>query len=131
VANSALGTVADILSDEQVKMALTGKGKEHAVEVVDMGLMAAQGKEVPHLVLYMPEVILAIRNESAKQQFTQYQPSEEDKRRSLMIVAHGYVGNTITEGCTSITAHRSAFRSIGWGCSRSLPNSADGGNLAK
>jgi hypothetical protein len=93
----------DLLSDEEVKLALTGRGKEHAVEVVDMGLMAAQGKEVPHLVLYMPEAVLAMRSESARQQFTQYQPSEEDKRRSLMIVAHGYVGNTLSEGCTSIT----------------------------
>ena len=103
VANSIPGARPDVLSDEEVKMALTGKGKEHAVEVVDMGLMAAQGKEVPHLVLYMPEAVLAMRSESAKQQFTQYQPSEEDQRRSLMIVAHGYVSNTITEGCTSIT----------------------------
>jgi hypothetical protein len=51
----------------------------------------------------MPEAVLAIRAESAKKQFIQYEPSEEDKRRSLMIVAQGYAGKTIAEGCTTIT----------------------------
>jgi hypothetical protein len=91
------------LSDEEVKLALTGKGKDHSVLMQDMGLMAAQGNQIPTITLYMPEAVLAIRGESAKKQFTQYEPSEEDKRRSLMIVAQGYAGKTITEGCTSIT----------------------------
>lgn len=93
----------DVLSDNEVKLAIAGKGKDHWVEIQDMGLMAAQGNQVPKLFLYMPEAILAIQSESAKKQFTQYQPTEEEKRRSLMIVAHGYAGKTITEGCTSIT----------------------------
>jgi poly(3-hydroxybutyrate) depolymerase len=68
-----------------------------------MGLMAAQGNQVPSIRLFMPDAVLAINAESAKRQFTQFMPSDEDKRRSLMIVAHGYVGKTITDGCSSIT----------------------------
>jgi hypothetical protein len=51
----------------------------------------------------MPDAVLAIQSSSAKKQYTQYSPSEEEKRRALMIVAEGYAGKTITEGCTSIT----------------------------
>lgn len=65
--------------------------------------MAAQGNQVPIITLYMPEAVLAMRAESAKKQFTAYEPTEEDKRQSLMIVAQGYAGTTIAEGCTSIT----------------------------
>jgi len=65
--------------------------------------MAAQGNQVPKISLFMPEAVLAIRAEAAKKQFIQYEPTEEDKRRSLMIVAQGYAGKTIAEGCTSIT----------------------------
>jgi hypothetical protein len=93
----------DLLSDDEVKLALTGKGKDHLVLIRDMGLMAAQGNQVPSIILYMPEAVLAIRGESAKKQFTKYDPSEEDKRRSLIVVAQGYAGKTITEGCTSVT----------------------------
>jgi len=91
------------LSDDEVKVALGGKGRNHWVLIEDMGLMAAQGNQVPRITIYMPEAVLAIRAESAKKQFTQYEPAEEDKRRSLMIVARGYAGETIAEGCTSIT----------------------------
>ena len=94
---------ADVLSDDEVKLALGGKGKDHSVLIQDMGLMAAQGNQVPKIILYMPEAVLAIRAESAKKQFTQSEPVDEDKRRSLMIVAEGYAGNTIAQGCTSIT----------------------------
>ena len=65
--------------------------------------MEAQGSQVPAITLYMPEAVLAIRAEAAKKQFTRYEPVDEDKRRSLMIVAQGYAGKTIAEGCTSIT----------------------------
>jgi hypothetical protein len=68
-----------------------------------MGLMAAQGDQQPSISLYMPDAVLAIQSSSAKKQHTQYTPSEEEKRRALMIVAEGYAGKTITEGCTSIT----------------------------
>ena len=78
---------ADELSAKQVQLALSGKGKDHWVLIQDMGLMAAQGNQVPAITLYMPEAVLAMRAESAKKQFTQYAPSEEDTRRSLMIVA--------------------------------------------
>jgi hypothetical protein len=91
------------LSNDEVKLALDGKGKSHWVEIQDMGLMAAQGSQVPRIVLFMPEAILAIRAETAKKSFTQYVPSEEDKRSSLTIAARGYAGKTIADGCTSVT----------------------------
>jgi hypothetical protein len=94
---------ADELSPDEVKLALNGKGRGHWVLIQDAGLMAAQGNQVPAITLYMPDAVLAIRAESAKKQFIQYAPSEEDERSSLMIVAQGYAGTTIAEGCTSIT----------------------------
>jgi hypothetical protein len=94
---------AGMLSDEEVKLALEGKGKDHWVLIQDMGLMAAQGNQVPTISLFMPEAVLGIQAQSAKKQFTHYEPTEEDKRKSLMVVAHGYAGKTIAEGCTSIT----------------------------
>jgi hypothetical protein len=94
---------AGMLSDEEVKLALEGKGKDHWVLIQDMGLMAAQGNQVPTISLFMPEAVLGIQAQLAKKQFTHYEPTEEDKRKSLMVVAHGYAGKTIAEGCTSIT----------------------------
>jgi hypothetical protein len=96
-------STADLLSDDEVKLALNGDGKNHWVMIADMGLMAAQGNQLPSITLYMPEAVLAMRDEAAKKQFIRYEPVAEDKRRSLMIVAQGYAGTTIAEGCTSIT----------------------------
>jgi len=103
IAPTPLAPAADLLSDDEVRLALSGKGRDHMVLIQDMGLMAAQGKQVPTITLFMPEAVLAIRSESAKKQFTRYEPDEDDKRRSLMIVAQGYAGETIAAGCTSIT----------------------------
>jgi hypothetical protein len=103
VTSAPIAPRADVLSDDEVKLAVSGKGRDHWVFIEDAGLMAAQGNQVPAITLYMPEAVLAIRAESAKKQFTKYEPEEEEKRRSLMIVAQGYAGKTITEGCTSIT----------------------------
>jgi hypothetical protein len=94
---------AGILSDDEVRQALNGKGKGHWVSIEDMGLMAAQGNQVPKITLYMTDAVLAIGAESAKKQFINYEPTEEDKKKSLMIVAYGYAGKTIAEGCTPIT----------------------------
>jgi hypothetical protein len=94
---------ASNLSDEEVSQAIRGFGGAHWVVIRDMGLMAAQGNQQPSISLYMPDAVLAIQSSSAKRQYTQYSPSEEEKRRALMIVAEGYAGKTITEGCTSIT----------------------------
>jgi len=94
---------ADMLSTEEVRMAIGGSGRNHFVWIMDAGLMAAQGNQVPSITLYMPEAVLAIQAESARKQFIQFQPSDEEKRRSLMIVAEGYAGKTIAEGCTSVT----------------------------
>jgi hypothetical protein len=103
VTSAPVAPRADVLSDDEVTLAVSGKGRDHWVFIEDAGLMAAQGNQVPAITLYMPEAVLAIRAESAKKQFTKYEPEEEEKRRSLMIVAQGYAGKTITEGCTSIT----------------------------
>jgi hypothetical protein len=103
VATANQPQAAGMLSDEEVKLALEGKGKDHWVLIQDMGLMAAQGNQVPTISLFMPEAVLGIQAQSAKKQFTHYEPTEEDERKSLMIVAHGYAGKTIAEGCTSIT----------------------------
>jgi hypothetical protein len=101
--SSARTRPSDLLSPDEVNQALSGNGRNHWVLVEDMGLMAAQGNQVPSVTLYMPEAVLAIQAESAKKQFIHYEPSEDDIRRSLLVVAQGYAGKTITEGCTSIT----------------------------
>jgi hypothetical protein len=93
----------DSLSPEEVKSALGGNGASHLVAIQDMGFMAAQGNQIPSITLYMPEAVLAIRAASARKQFTSYVPTEEDERRSLTVVAEGYAGKTVAEGCTSIT----------------------------
>jgi hypothetical protein len=94
---------ADVLSDDEVQLAVSGNEKNHWVLIQDAGFVAAQGNQVPAITLYMPEAVLAMKAESAKKQFIRYEPDEEDQRRSLMIVAQGYAGKTINEGCTSIT----------------------------
>ena len=93
----------DSLSDDEVKKAMAGVGDDHWVLIEDMGLMAAQGNQVPHISLYMPESVISTKAASARKQFLAYTPSAEDRRRSLMIAAKGYAGKTLGEGCTSIT----------------------------
>ncbi len=95
---------ADMLSDDQVQLALAGNGKSHAVAIMDGG--AGSPSLTPHIAsitLFMPEAVLAMQSASAKLQFIKYVPSDEEKRKSLMIQAHGSAGSTIQEGCTSVT----------------------------
>ncbi|MHB8502100.1 MAG: hypothetical protein ACYDHE_14310 [Candidatus Acidiferrales bacterium] len=103
VPTKTLTRPTNLLSDDEVQQAISGKRSDRWATIEDMGLMAAQGNQVPKIILFMPEAVLAIRAEAAKKQFVKYEPTEEDKRRSLMIVAQGYAGTTIAEGCTSIT----------------------------
>lgn len=91
------------LSPEEIQRALHGEGKDHWIEIEDMGLTAAHGSGTPRILLFMPEAVLASQSESAKKQFTSYEPTSEEKRRSLMISAHGFVGKTAREGCASVT----------------------------
>jgi hypothetical protein len=95
----------DLLSDDEVKSALTGTGKNHFVQINDAGLMAAQGAwgTLPHITLLMPDAVITAKNEQAKKQFSSYEPSEEDRKRSLVVFAQGYVGKTYQEGCVSVT----------------------------
>jgi len=95
----------DKLSDDEVKAALAGIGKDHVVTINDAGLFAAQGAigTLPHITLLMPEAFIAIRSENAKKQFLTYQPTEEDEERALIVFAQGYIGKTVGEGCESIT----------------------------
>jgi len=65
--------------------------------------MAAQGAQTPSISLYLPDAILAIESESARKQFLRYEPTDEDRERALTVVAEGYVGETVSEGCVSIT----------------------------
>lgn len=94
---------SQVLSPDEVRESLGGKGRDHAVRILDRGLMAAQGNKIPSITLAMPDAVLAIKAELAKKQFASYEPSEEDKRRALTVVAEGYAGKTIAEGCASIT----------------------------
>lgn len=91
------------LSAEEIKAAVSGVGKNHFVVIEDMGLFAAQGAQVPKIALYMPEAVLAIRSESARKQFIRYEPEQEDRRRAMMVIAHGYVAQYAPGGCDSIT----------------------------
>ena|GEM_PF-2278544 len=93
----------NVLSDDEVKQALNGEGKHHFVWIADGGLGTPLNSHVASITLFMPEAVLSIRAESAKKQFIKYEPTEEDKKKSLMIVAKGYAGETMAEGCTSIT----------------------------
>jgi hypothetical protein len=91
------------LSPEEIQRAIRGEGKDHWIEIEDMGLTAANGSGTPRILLFMPEAVLASQSESAKKQFLTYEPTSEEKRRSLMISAHGFVGKTAREGCASVT----------------------------
>ena len=101
----AAASPVELLSDEELKSALAGAGREHYVQINDAGLMAAQGAfgTLPHITLFMPEAIIATRKEQAKKQYLAYEPSDEDRQRMLTIFAQGYVGKTYQEGCTNIT----------------------------
>ena len=95
----------EMLSDDELKAALAGTGRDHYVQINDAGLMAAQGAfgTLPHISLFMPEAMIAIRKEQAKKQYLSYETSDEDRRRMLTIFAQGYVGKTYQEGCVNIT----------------------------
>jgi hypothetical protein len=95
----------EILSDEEVKSVLAGNGRDRWVRIDDAGLMAAQGAwgTLPHIILFMPDALIAARSEQARKQFLPYQPTEEDRKRSLTVFAQGYIGKTYQEGCQSIT----------------------------
>ena len=92
-----------LLSDDDVKAALEGRGKDHYALIYDNGLMAAQGAALPHITLFMPDSLIAFASANATKQFLSYAPSESDRQQALTIVAQGYVGSTYQEGCDSIT----------------------------
>ena len=95
----------EMLSEDEVKSALAGSGKDRYVQINDAGFMAAQGAlgTLPHITLFTPEAIIAIKKEQAKKQFLSYEPSEEDRKRLWTVVAQGYIGKTYQEGCVSVT----------------------------
>jgi hypothetical protein len=95
----------DELSSEEVRLALSGGGRRSFVEIQDMTFRPFEPPlaEIAYITIYMPGALIAIRTESARKQFLQYEPDREDRRRSIMIVAHGYVGRYISGGCDSIT----------------------------
>jgi hypothetical protein len=91
------------ISNEEVSSALSGHGKDHWVRIDDMGLMAAQGVQAPSVTLFLPDALIAMRNESAKKQYIKYEPTQEDRQNVLTAVAEGFVAETVQGGCTSIT----------------------------
>jgi hypothetical protein len=95
-ATDAVAHAADVLSDAEVTSALAEEGKDHYIQINDAGLMAAQGAmgTLPHISLFMPEALIAIKKEQAKKQFLSYEPSEEDRKRYLTVIAQGYIGET-------------------------------------
>jgi hypothetical protein len=95
----------EMLTDDELKSALAGNGKDHYVQINDAGLMAAQGAfgTLPHITLFMPEAIIAIHKEQAKKQYISYEPSDDDRRRMLTIFAQGYIGKSYQEGCVNVT----------------------------
>jgi hypothetical protein len=102
VPNPSTNLVGQI-SDEEVKSALSGNGKDHWVRVDDMGLMAAQGARAPSVTLFMPDAILAIQSESARKQYIKFEPTQEDRERALVVFGEGFVAENVQGGCTSIT----------------------------
>jgi hypothetical protein len=102
---SADAPAVDMLSEDELKSALAGNGKDRYVQISDAGLMAAQGAfgTLPHITLFMPEAMIAIKKEQAKKQFLSYDPSDDDRKRQLTVFAQGYIGKTYQEGCASIT----------------------------
>jgi hypothetical protein len=104
------------LSETDVRQALAGKGRDHWVKLTDVGhtvglsLLLAMDSKYSSIVqnatmtIYMPEALLAIRQESAKRQFLKYQPTDDDMRQAIMVVAEGFAAG-ISGGplSTSIT----------------------------
>lgn len=103
VPNRSPFPASEKLSPQQVQDALAGTGRNRWVEIQDMGLMAAQGAQVPAITLFMPQAMIAIRSDTARQEFRHYELTEEDQRNALTIVARGYAGKTMSSGCTDIT----------------------------
>jgi len=93
----------DELPDAEVNAALNGAGRDHWVNIEDAGLMAHQGSRAPSITLFLPDAVLAIRSETAKKQFMSYVPTEDDRKRALMVVAAGFVSEIVQGGCDSIT----------------------------
>jgi hypothetical protein len=99
----------EFLSDSAVRSAIGGNCKGHSAVLTDKGtaiataLMTVPANQEPSIGLYMPECILALKSASARKQFLKYVPDTEDRRTSLTIVANGWIGGTIRDGCASIT----------------------------
>jgi hypothetical protein len=95
-----------MLSDEDIAQAREGKGKEQQVRLTDVsgvvtrsivaGLLNSdhtndvQIAQNATLTIYSALAVIAIRQASAKKQFLDYQPSEEDERRSFTLIASGF-----------------------------------------
>jgi hypothetical protein len=93
----------DLLSDDELRLALDGKGRDRWVQIEGVRWVGGYDDQVPKITLYMAESVLAMQSEGAKREGVQFEPGEEGRRRSVMIVAECYAGKTIAEGCNSIT----------------------------
>lgn len=105
-----------MLSDAEVNLALGGVGRDRWVTLTDVGgsFLNAMAYGADHVVqdasitLYTAEALLAIRQESAKRQFLEYVPTDDDRRQALMVVAHGFAIGT-SSGPTSRSVTRIAL----------------------
>lgn len=107
IANVAFGQ--ESLSPNEIQQAINGAGKRHSAFLIDISgsfgramLGSAAGRSA-NITLLMPEAVLATRAESARKQFLQYRPTEEETHRALTVFAEGWVGEKPTDGCVSIT----------------------------
>jgi hypothetical protein len=92
----------EFLSADDVRGAMAGWGTDRTVFIAG-GFWEAQGARVPNITIYTAEAIIAMNAASAKKQYLKYSPTDEDRRRALTVVAEGYVGARINDGCENVT----------------------------
>jgi hypothetical protein len=93
-----------LISATEVRAAIQGEGKNHWVNLMAGGEGSPQiTPKIAYIELLMPEAILAEKSASARSQFLPYDPKEEDEQHALTIFAYGGAGETIQDGCISIT----------------------------
>jgi hypothetical protein len=113
-AQSGGSTSADRLDTSVIAESLNGWwGRDHYVRLLDIEkpFSAQSWREAlngrtsrsAEITMFMPEAVLSIQSEAARRQFVQYVPTDEDLRRSITIIAEGYVPADARLACDSIT----------------------------
>lgn len=89
----------EMLTQEEVDKAEQGAGQHRWIFLGANPL----NQRVPYVQLSMPDALLYERSQTAKKQYLKYEPLKEDREQALTIYAHGYVSESVAEGCESIT----------------------------